>query len=151
MSRLILIYLVFANFCFIILKRKPRTERGYLEVFMSSRTAIRDDLVLPKGTLIHVKSIPFTLIADIVVSGTQANLEATKKDYSVISGSGVSKKFDASTLKTIHEKMDETKEVEFSIRCNKCQFLDLIALVNQYGKNKGYSNLEIIEQNLILK
>ena len=45
-----------------------------------SSTEIRDDLVIPKGTLIHVKGIPFELRDDTTVIGTQANLDGIDLD-----------------------------------------------------------------------
>mgnify|MGYP003590760724 CR=1 FL=1 len=49
---------------------------------------VRDDLVIPKGTLIHVNGIPFELRDDTTVIGTQANLDGIGVDSAKAGGCG---------------------------------------------------------------
>lgn len=56
---------------------------------MSNKTEIRDDLILTEGTLVKVKGIPFKLVEDTPVQGTQANLESTKIDFPTVGKSKI--------------------------------------------------------------
>ena len=45
---------------------------------MSSENLIRDDLIIPAGTTIKFKGMPFVLMSDTKVQGLEVNLEYAK-------------------------------------------------------------------------
>lgn len=45
---------------------------------MSSENLIRDDLIIPAGTTVKFKGLPFTLMSDTKVQGLESNLEYAK-------------------------------------------------------------------------
>lgn len=45
---------------------------------MNDKNLLRDDLVIPSGTIIKFKGVPFALMSDTKVQGLESNLEYAK-------------------------------------------------------------------------